>query len=149
MELLTTKPRIINVGLPSFTESILAYGGQTVQFNWRPRASGNQKMIKLLDSLEEYNEKIEEENQQVTEKIKNAQPFLIDVVPAKSVIPELNEPAKKTLLHAGPPITWEGMTGPMKGACLGAALFERWAEDEEEAKKLFEANEVRFIPCHH
>ena len=149
MELLTTKPRIINVGLPSFTESILAYGGQTVQFNWRPRASGNQKMIKLLDSLEEYNEKIEEENQQVTEKIRNAQPFLIDVVPAKSVIPELNEPAKKTLLHAGPPITWEGMTGPMKGACLGAALFERWAEDEEEAKKLFEANEVRFIPCHH
>lgn len=41
MELLTTKPRIINVGLQSFNESILQYGGQTEQFNWRPRASGN------------------------------------------------------------------------------------------------------------
>ncbi len=37
MELLTTKPRIINVGLQSFTESIVDYGGETVQFNWRPR----------------------------------------------------------------------------------------------------------------
>ncbi len=43
MELLTTKPRIINVGLQSFNESILQYGGQTEQFNWRPRASGNKK----------------------------------------------------------------------------------------------------------
>ncbi len=46
MELLTTKPRIINVGLQSFTESIVDYGGETVQFNWRPRANGNKKMIK-------------------------------------------------------------------------------------------------------
>ena len=50
MELLTTKPRIINVGLQSFTESIVDYGGETVQFNWRPRANGN-KMIKILDAL--------------------------------------------------------------------------------------------------
>ena len=149
MELLTTKPRVINVGLQSFTESITAFEGQTVQFNWRPRANGNRKMIKILDALESYSEQIEEENHKVTEKIKNAQPFLMDVVPAKSVIPELNDPEKKTLLHAGPPIQWSEMTGPMKGACLGAALFERWADDEEAALKLFEAGEVRFMPCHH
>lgn len=41
------------------------------------------------------------------------------------------------------------MTGPMKGACIGAALFERWADNEEDALKIFEAGEVRFIPCHH
>ncbi|MGG5324772.1 hypothetical protein IGJ83_000288 [Enterococcus pernyi] len=149
MELLTTKPRVVNVGLKSFNESIVTYGGQTVQLDWRPRASGNKKMIKILDALEEHQEQIDEENQKVTEKIKNAQPFLVDVVPAKTVIPELNDPKQKTLLHAGPPITWEAMTGPMRGACLGAALFERWAENEEEALALFEANKVRFIPCHH
>ena len=149
IELLTTKPRVINIGLKSFTESIDTYGGQTVQLDWRPRASGNKKMIKILDALEEYQDNIEEENQKVTEKIKNAQPFLTDVVPAKTVIPELNDPKQKTLLHAGPPISWAEMTGPMRGACLGAALFERWAETEDEAMALFEANKVRFIPCHH
>jgi len=148
MELLTTKPRIINVGLQSFNESILQYGGKTEQFNWRPRANGNKKMIRILDALEEFDEKITAENQAVTDKIKNAQPFLIDVVPAKSVIAELNE-SQKTLLHAGPPIQWSEMTGPMQGSCIGAALFERWAKDEDEARRLLESGEVRFMPCHH
>lgn len=148
MELLTTKPRIINVGLQSFNESILQYGGQTEQFNWRPRASGNKKMIRILDSLEDFEDQITADNQEVTDKIKNAQPFLIDVVPAKTVIAELNE-QQKTLLHAGPPIEWSEMTGPMQGSCIGAALFERWATNEEEARRLLESGEVRFMPCHH
>ncbi|TKO24619.1 DUF1116 domain-containing protein, partial [Enterococcus faecalis] len=37
----------------------------------------------------------------------------------------------------------------MKGACIGAALFERWAANAEDALKIFEAGEVRFIPCPH
>ena len=148
MELLTTKPRIINVGLQSFNESILQYGGQTEQFNWRPRASGNKKMIRILDALEDFEDQIAADNQEVTDKIKNAQPFLIDVVPAKTVIAELNE-QQKTLLHAGPPIEWSEMTGPMQGSCIGAALFERWATNEEEARRLLERGEVRFMPCHH
>ncbi len=105
-------------------------------------------MIRILDALEEFDEKITAENQAVTDKIKNAQPFLIDVVPAKSVIAELNE-SQKTLLHAGPPIQWSEMTGPMQGSCIGAALFERWAKDEDEARRLLESGEVRFMPCHH
>ena len=148
MELLTTKSRIINVGLQSFNESILQYGGQTEQFNWRPRASGNKKMIRILDALEDFEDQITADNQEVTDKIKNAQPFLIDVVPAKTVIAELNE-QQKTLLHAGPPIEWSEMTGPMQGSCIGAALFERWATNEEEARRLLESGEVRFMPCHH
>lgn len=148
MELLNTKPRIINVGLQSFNQSIQAFEGQSEQFNWKPRAGGNQKMIKILNALEDYEEQINEENQQVMEKIQHAQPFLTDVVPAKTVIPELNEETK-TLLHAGPPITWEAMTGPMKGSVVGAAIFEGWASDENQVTALVEAGEIRFIPCHH
>ncbi|MHC5217241.1 bifunctional FdrA/YlbE family protein [Enterococcus sp. LJL128] len=148
LELLNTKPRIINVGLQSFNESIIEYGGASEQFNWKPRAGGNKKMIRILNELDEFSEKIEAENQQVTDKIKNAQPFLIDVVPAKTVIPELNE-AQKTLLHAGPPIAYEEMTGPMQGSCIGAALFEGWAKNESEARTLLENGQIRFIPCHH
>ncbi|EOI53583.1 DUF1116 domain-containing protein [Enterococcus gilvus] len=147
-ELLNTKPRVINVGLQSFNESIQAFDGKSIQFNWKPRAGGNKKMIHILNALEEHADKIEKENQQVMDKIKNAQPFLTDVVPAKNVIPELNE-VQKTLLHAGPPITWEAMTGPMKGSVVGAAIFEGWAESEKEVLALVEAGEIRFIPCHH
>lgn len=89
---------------------------------------------------------INEANQAVIDKIVSAQPYLIDVVPAKSVIKELNG---KVLLHAGPPIKWEQMTEPMKGSCYGAVIFEGWAANEEEADKMLSAGEVEFIPCHH
>lgn len=82
-ELLNTKPRVINVGLQSFNESIQAFDGKSIQFNWKPRAGGNKKMIHILNALEEHADKIEKENQQVMDKIKNAQPFLTDIVPAK------------------------------------------------------------------
>ncbi|WP_053955188.1 DUF1116 domain-containing protein [Inediibacterium massiliense] len=89
---------------------------------------------------------IDEANQEVIDKIVSSSPFLVDVVPAKSVIKELEE---KVLLHAGPPIKWEKMTNPMQGSCIGAVLFEEWAKDEEEAREMLQAGEIKFIPCHH
>ncbi|MFS0783161.1 DUF1116 domain-containing protein [Bacillus sp. 1P06AnD] len=86
-----------------------------------------------------------EQNQRVIERFKEAAPFLTDVVPAHTVIPELNE---KVLLHAGPPIQFQDMTGPMKGSCIGAALFEGWASNEEDALRQLENGEVKFLPCH-
>ncbi len=53
------------------------------------------------------------------------------------------------LLHAGPPIKYSDMTGPMQGACVGAILFEGWAKSEQEAIALLEGNQIEFIPCHH
>lgn len=89
---------------------------------------------------------IDEANQAVIDKIVAGAPFLLDVVPAKSVIDELNG---KVLLHAGPPMKYENMTDPMKGSCVGAALFEEWAASEEEAREMLANGEVAFIPCHH
>lgn len=144
-DLLNSKPRIVNVGLASFTESIALYGGKTVQYDWRPAAGGNKQLIKVLYALSKI-EEIETANQQVIEQMKNSQPFLVDVVPAKSVIPVL---ADRVLLHAGPPIEYAEMTSPMQGSCIGAALFEGWAEDEAGARALLENGEIKFMPCHH
>lgn len=145
MELLNTKPRIINVGVESFNDSLRKFGGKSVQFNWKPMAGGNKRMIHLLNELSRHDE-IDAMNAKVLERFKNAQPFLIDVVPAKSVIPELA--TGKVLLHAGPPIRYEEMTGPMQGSCVGAALFEKWADNEEDARALLAGGEVTYIPCH-
>lgn len=145
MELLNTKPRIINVGVESFNDSIRAYGGTSVQYNWMPLAGGNKRMIHLLNELAKHDE-VDAMNEAVIARFRDSQPFLMDVVPAKSVIPELNG---KVLLHAGPPIQFKDMTNPMQGSCIGAALFEGWAETEEEALELLASDEVTYMPCHH
>ncbi|MTW87450.1 DUF1116 domain-containing protein [Virgibacillus dakarensis] len=88
---------------------------------------------------------IQEANEAVIQQVLESQPFLLDVVPAKSVIPELNG---KVLMHAGPPIKWGNMTDPMQGSCIGATLFEGWADNEDDAKKMLEAGDIKFIPCH-
>ncbi|HDS7793505.1 TPA: DUF1116 domain-containing protein [Raoultella ornithinolytica] len=90
---------------------------------------------------------INQANDAVIARIKAARPHWLDVKPAASVIPELRE--GRVLLHAGPQIRWQEMTGPMRGACLGACLFEGWADDEAHALQLLEQGEVAFVPCHH
>lgn len=89
----------------------------------------------------------EQRNQLVVDKIREGAPFLIDVVPAIEKIKEFN--GRKLLLHAGPPIEFQDMTGPMQGACIGASLFEGWAETEADALAILQNGEVEFMPCHH
>ena len=52
-------------------------------------------------------------------------------------------------MHAGPPIEWERMSGPLRGAVIGALLYEGLAKDEKGAVAMVEAGEVEFAPCHH
>ncbi|MTJ79604.1 MAG: DUF1116 domain-containing protein [Telmatospirillum sp.] len=85
-------------------------------------------------------------NQAVIAELRKARPRLVDVKPAGSCIPFLAE--GMSLLHAGPPIAWEDMTGPMKGAVLGACLFEGWAGTAKEAETLASGGKIRFAPCH-
>ena len=89
---------------------------------------------------------IEQANRQAVEKMIAARPILKDVARASEVIPDLTE---GLLLHAGPPIEWQRMSGPLRGAVIGALLFEGMAKDEKEAEALAASGEVRFEPCHH
>ncbi|MBS4462509.1 acyl-CoA synthetase FdrA [Aerococcaceae bacterium zg-B36] len=148
LELLNSTPRVINIGLESFVEPIEKFGGKAIQYTWRPIAGGNKKLIRILNQLNEHAEAINEANETVIGRMKESQPYLVDVKYAKEVIPELNTD-KKVVLHAGPPILFENMTGPMQGSVIGAMIFEGWAKDHEEARVQLEAGEVKFIPCHH
>ena len=53
----------------------------------------------------------------------------------------------RQLLHAGPPIGWDRMCGPMRGAVRAAILFEGWARSAEEADTLAGSGEVTFAPA--
>ena len=53
------------------------------------------------------------------------------------------------ILHAGPPIEWARMCGPMRGAVAGAIVLEGWAPTLEAANALAASGEIRFAPNHH
>ena len=148
LDLLNNPPKVINVGIESFTEPITKFGGEALQFSWRPKAGGNKKLIRILNELDKREEEINAANDKVVGRLLESQPFLVDAKLAKEVIPELNT-GEKVVLHAGPPIKFENMTGPMQGSVIGAMLFEEWATDQDDARKQLENGEVTFIPCHH
>ena len=41
----------INVGLETFTESLADQGAQVVQVEWRPPASGDEKLMAILERM--------------------------------------------------------------------------------------------------
>ena len=80
-------------------------------------------------------------------RILSAEPVLADVRRAGELIPELD--AARLMLHAGPPIEWARMCGPMRGAVCGAIVFEGWAADLAAAEALAASGGVQFAPNHH
>ena len=89
---------------------------------------------------------IEKANTQAVERMMEAHPITTGVGKALDVIPGMRE---NLILHAGPPITWERMAGPMKGAVVGALIFEKKAKTWDEAEGLVKAGKIEFAPCHH
>jgi hypothetical protein len=84
-------------------------------------------------------------NQKAVRKLKNAQPFWVDVVSAHESI-GLD---KMTFLHSGPPIEWAEMCGPMKGAIVAAVKYEGLVKTDKEAFELASSGKIKFEPCHH
>ncbi len=132
---------VINVGADLFAEAIEAQGVTVSRVAWRPPAGDQSALAHLL-----ADPTVDEANKIASERMLAAHPVLVDVQPAREVIPALRE---QRLLHAGPPITWERMCGPMRGAVIGACLYEGWAKDEAEATHLAESGAIDFQPCHH
>ncbi|MBP1040790.1 acyl-CoA synthetase FdrA [Vagococcus sp. BWB3-3] len=52
--LLGIKPKVINIGLQSFTESITDNGGEVAHFDWRPSAGGDVALQKTLYFLNNF-----------------------------------------------------------------------------------------------
>jgi hypothetical protein len=88
-------------------------------------------------------------NGEALRRMLGAAPLLAGVARAASVVPFLGDAAHpRSLLHAGPPVTWARMCGPQRGAVVGALLLEGWAPDADAAEALAASGGVRFAPCH-
>ena len=140
--------KIVNFGIRSFNEDLVKQGKQSIHVDWKPVGGGDKKIAGILKKISNptLSEKINEANALVLARILKAQPTLVGLSVAKDVIPNMTT---TTVLHSGPPVTWESMCPPQKGAVIGGLLYENLAKTPEEAEKLAESGAITFSPCHH
>ncbi len=150
-EFFTQPLSVVNVGLTSMAQSVRAQGVPVVDVDWRPplvphlrqtpegaATSGAAAASSAAD--------IDEANAVVCQRIQQGRPVLRGLGIAREVIPGMHD---RMILHSGPPVTWERMCGPQRGAVMGALVYEGLAADEAEAEKLAASGGIEFSPCHH
>jgi len=143
--------RVVNLGLASFAETLRAVGTPVVDVDWRPPAGGDRALADLVEGLRSEDsdgwiEAVEKANAEAVERLLAAEPRVVGIGIAREVVPGMTD---RTILHAGPPVDWTRMCGPMRGAVIGGLIYERLASTPEEAQALAASGGVSFAPCHH
>jgi hypothetical protein len=88
---------------------------------------------------------IDDANGIAVNRMMDARPVLKGVGRAADIIPGMKD---NLLLHAGPPIEWGRMAGPLQGAVIGALILEGLAKNEAEATALAKSGNIEFAPNH-
>ena len=147
IDLFSSDLKVVNLGLESFADNLRVHGVEVVQVDWKPPAGGDAKMVALLDRIASSSRvDVEAANAVAVSRILKGKPTLVGVGTALDTVPGMT---KTTVLHSGPPITWDRMCGPMRGAVIGGLIYEGLAATREEAERLAASGEIRFDPCHH
>ena len=137
---------VVNVGLQSFADNIMAAGGSVTQLSWAPPAGADAGLGRTLAGLV-GSPVVEDANTLAYSRYLAAQPRLLDLVLAREAIAGLAD-GQRRILHSGPPIEWADMCGPQQGAIIGAIHFEGWADSLESAERLAASGGIALDPCH-
>ncbi|SET20430.1 DUF1116 domain-containing protein [Thorsellia anophelis] len=147
-----TNQNVINLGVDSFIDAFEQNDISHINLDWKPPAQGNTELINILFRLatelvdETGQSLIDIANLEAFNKMKAGQPVLKRVRPAHECIPNMT---KTSIFHAGPPIEWRDMCGPMQGAYIGAIKYEGLANTDEEAIALMESGQITYGPNHY
>lgn len=134
--------KVINIGLESFTAGLADKGVKTAQVEFKPPLGADPA---LFGKIRANAPKIAAANKKALERILNSKPALVGLDTAINVVPGMK---KRLILHAGPPVKWADMCGPMRGAVIGALIYEGLARGEKAAEKLAASGKIKFSPCH-
>lgn len=146
-----------NLGSSLFAESLKMQGMPVVDIDWEVPCGGDEEVYSRLTAIRmgemsvggrrvSLEGLIDKANAEALRIINTSHPFIVGIGKAIKDIPGMRE---NLILHAGPPVTWERMCGPMKGAVMGALIYEGRAGNEEEARELAASGDIDFEPCHH
>jgi hypothetical protein len=141
-QLFESELKVINLGLSGFKQALDDAHVPAVQVDWKPPIEVDGRLLAKVKALRPA---IDAANATVTKVILSGMPYLVGLERAIEVVPGMKE---DMLLHAGPPITWQRMCGPMRGAVIGALLYEGKAQTPEEAQQLAASGAIEFSPCH-
>jgi len=126
-DLFPSELAVINLGLPAFGQDIARQGAAVSSPEWRPPAGGDPATVAALTRMlawpEAKRQRVAEANREAGKRLVAAQPVAVAVGRALDLVPGMT---RKHVLHAGPPLTWERMCGPQRGAVIGALIYEGW-----------------------
>ena len=147
-ELFNKELNIVNFGIESFYQDQVKQNHPAVHVDWKPIAGGDKKTIQCLRKLKEPKlfEKITEANKEALSRILAAQPVLVGMTTAGEALKDMTP---TTILHAGPPVTWENMCGPVRGAVMGGLIYEGLAKDLKEAEELAASGKITYGRNHY
>jgi hypothetical protein len=132
---------VLNLGLAGMAQSVRDQGVEVVEIDWQAPKGDVPRLHRTKTGIN-----MDDANREVVERICRGGAVLVGMGIAREVIPGMH---KRMILHAGPPIKWERMCGPTRGAVMGALIYEGLAKDEKEAERLAESGEIEYSPCHH
>ncbi len=132
---------VVNIGLASFADSLRDQNVAVVDVDWQPPPTNVPRLMRTRSGVV-----IDEANTEALRRIMAGRPAIVGLALARDVIPGMTE---NMILHAGPPITWDRMCGPTRGAVMGALVYEGIVDTPEDAAALIERGEIVFDPCHH
>ena len=131
----------LNIGLAGLADAMKTQRVPVINVDWQPPVGESANLFITKNGID-----IDKVNQEVCNRIKQAKPVLIGMGIARQVIPGMHD---RMILHSGPPILWERMCGPTRGAVMGALIYEGIANDERDAVRIASSGEIEFSPCHH
>jgi len=134
--------KVLNAGLDSFAQTLEKNSIEVLRLDFKPPLYGDNAVWKKING---NIRKVELANKKAIEILLSATPALTGMDIAINVIPKMK---KNLILHAGPPVKWENMCGPMKGGIIAALIYEGLAKNEREAEKLAASGKIEYSPCH-
>ncbi|MFI9571135.1 DUF1116 domain-containing protein [Microbispora rosea] len=142
LSMLYGEPRVITVGAQVLGEALDRQAVPRREVDWRPPLPGASAALARVLA----DPRRESANATAVGRMLSARPMLTGVRPAREVLGL----GAGEFFHAGPPITWERASGPMRGALTGAMLFEGLAATPEEAEeRLASGAGISLDSCHH
>ena len=142
MKLFESELKVINIGLESFKKTLDENRVKAAQVEFKPPLVSNSAAFAKIAARRGV---INAANKKALECLLNARPALVGMDIALKVIPGMK---KNLILHAGPPITWKRMCGPMRGGIMAALMYEGTAKNPKEAEKLAASGKIKYSPCH-
>jgi hypothetical protein len=143
-DLLRREPHVIAAGVSLLADAAAQQGAHVTRVDWAPPMAGTEDdlVVVLADKRRE------QANALATEAMLASRAHLVDVVQARTALSL--QPGE--FLHAGPPISWDRASGPLRGALIGAAVFEGLTSHAAYADEPADASALGIVhlePCHH